>query len=124
GDYAVNNANRLLYKRAPAQPMGIRHKVVSSNQPPGPGTYTLPRLVGPNTVYTRASPCYSMQGKSKNNGFSEDLAKTPGPAAFPRVEQDVYKKRAPAYVMGTKTQLRGDPTVKPGPADYYLGQVR
>ncbi|XP_035752460.1 outer dense fiber protein 3-like [Egretta garzetta] len=42
---------------------------------PGPGTYTLPRLVGPNTAYTRASPCYSLRGKSKHNGFAQDLAK-------------------------------------------------
>lgn len=42
---------------------------------PGPGTYTLPRLVGPNTAYTHASPCYSIKGKSKHNSFAEDLAK-------------------------------------------------
>ncbi|XP_009461933.1 PREDICTED: outer dense fiber protein 3 [Nipponia nippon] len=51
------------------------------------------------------------------------LSQTPGPTAFPRVELDIYKKRAPAYTMGTKTGLGGDQTPKPGPADYCLGKV-
>ena len=52
------------------------------------------------------------------------LFQTPGPAAFPKVELDVYKKRAPMYTMGTKSRLGGDKTVKPGPADYCPGKVR
>ncbi|KAM6107483.1 ciliary microtubule associated protein 1A-like [Phoenicopterus ruber ruber] len=122
-DYATDKANKHLYKCAPAQSMAFRHKAVRTDQPPGPGTYTLPRLVGPNTAYTHASPCYSMTGKRKHNGFAEDLAKTPGPAAFPKVELDIYKKRAPMYTMGTKSSLGGDKTVKPGPADYCPGKV-
>ncbi|KAM6107482.1 ciliary microtubule associated protein 1A-like [Phoenicopterus ruber ruber] len=153
GNYATDKANKHLYKRAPAQSMAFWHKAVRTDQPPGepwqaaslpprrcssprrtptrslpiplpgPGTYTLPRLVGPNTAYTHASPCYSMTGKRKHNGFAEDLAKTPGPAAFPKVELDIYKKRAPMYTMGTKSSLGGNKTVKPGPADYSLGKV-
>ncbi|XP_075345477.1 ciliary microtubule associated protein 1A-like [Mycteria americana] len=123
-DYSTDKANKHLYKCAPAQSMAFRHKAVTTDQTPGPGTYTLPRLVGPNTAYTHASPCYSLKGKSKHRGFAEDLSKTPGPAAFPKVELDVYKKRAPMYTMGTKSRLAGDKTVKPGPADYCLGKVR
>ncbi|KAM6410662.1 ciliary microtubule associated protein 1A-like [Pluvialis apricaria] len=51
------------------------------------------------------------------------LFQTPGPAAFPKVELDIYKQRAPTYVMGTKARPGGDQTVKPGPADYCLGKV-
>jgi len=32
-------------------------------------------MMGPNTAHTHASPCYSMQGKSKHHSFAEDLAK-------------------------------------------------
>nr|XP_009935459.1 PREDICTED: outer dense fiber protein 3-like [Opisthocomus hoazin] len=42
---------------------------------PRPNAYTLPRMMGPNTAHTHASPCYSMQGKSKHHSFAEDLAK-------------------------------------------------
>ncbi|KAM6107489.1 ciliary microtubule associated protein 1A-like [Phoenicopterus ruber ruber] len=122
-DYATDKANKHLYKCVPAQSMAFRHKAVRTDQPPGPGTYTLPRLVGPNTASTHASPCYSVTGKRKHNGFAEDLSKTPGPAAFPKVELDIYKKRAPTYTMGTKSSLGSDKTVKPGPADYCLGKV-
>uniref|UniRef100_A0A8C3K1X4 ODF3A protein n=1 Tax=Calidris pygmaea TaxID=425635 RepID=A0A8C3K1X4_9CHAR len=90
----------------------------SAPSPPGPGAYTLPRLIGPNTTYTTASPCYSMVGKKKRGGFTEDLAKTPGPAAFPKVEVDVFKTRSPSYTAASKAGAGGDRTVKPGPADY------
>ncbi|KFO14578.1 Outer dense fiber protein 3, partial [Balearica regulorum gibbericeps] len=90
-----NKANKYLNKCTLVQSVAFQSKVVISDQAPGPGTYTLPRLVGPNTAYTHASLCYSMKGKSKHNGFAEDLSKTPGPAAFPKMELDVYKKRLP-----------------------------
>ncbi|NXS12171.1 ODF3A protein, partial [Neodrepanis coruscans] len=98
-DYSTDNANRHIYFNPPVQSMAFRHKPFKGLQTPGPGTYTLPRLLGPNTVYTHASPCYSMRGKSLYNSCFQDLAKTPGPAAFPKVELDVYKKRAPKYTI-------------------------
>ncbi|NXN59937.1 ODF3A protein, partial [Rynchops niger] len=98
-DYSAEAASKHVFKRPPEQPMAFRHKEVNAGQTPGPGTYTLPRLVGPNTAYTRASPCYSMAGRRKHHGLAEDLTKTPGPAAFPRVGLDVYKTRAPTYTM-------------------------
>uniref|UniRef100_A0A8C3J9N5 ODF3A protein n=1 Tax=Calidris pygmaea TaxID=425635 RepID=A0A8C3J9N5_9CHAR len=96
----------------------------SAPSPPGPGAYTLPRLVGPNTAYTTASPCYTMVGKKKRGGFAEDLARTPGPAAFPKVDVDVYKTKHPSYTMASKAGAGGDRTPKPGPADYRVGKVR
>uniref|UniRef100_A0A8C4TP61 Outer dense fiber of sperm tails 3 n=1 Tax=Falco tinnunculus TaxID=100819 RepID=A0A8C4TP61_FALTI len=90
---------------------------------PGVGTYMLPRLVGHNTACVPASPCYSMKGKSKHYSYLEDVPKTPGPAAFSKVDLDTYKNRAPRYTMGSRTRLGGDKTVKPGPADYCPGKV-
>ncbi|XP_071618266.1 ciliary microtubule associated protein 1A [Heliangelus exortis] len=121
-DYFTERANKLLYRRVPAQSMSFRHEVKPALVP-GPGAYTLPRVVGPNTVYTPASPCYSMGGKSKHNSYADDLAKTPGPAAYRKVELDIYNRRAPTYTMGTKTSFGLRPTVTPGPADYSLGKV-
>lgn len=52
------------------------------------------------------------------------LLQTPGPAALPRVAVDVYKKRAPAYTMAARPKHGEGKAVKPGPADYNVGQVR
>ncbi|XP_057243279.1 outer dense fiber protein 3-like, partial [Malurus melanocephalus] len=89
---------------------------------PGPATYTLPRILGPNTAYTHANPCYSMKWKSQYGSCFRDLAKTPGPAAFDRVEMDVYKTRAPKFTMGLRTKLAG-PGASPGPAEYVPGKL-
>ncbi|OXB51258.1 hypothetical protein ASZ78_010449, partial [Callipepla squamata] len=99
-DYCIEAANRHVFKCPPVQSMAFRREPIRTDRPPGPGTYKLPRLLGPNTVYTSASPCYSLRGRSQRGRFDEDLAKTPGPAAFPTVAVDAYKTRAPAYTMG------------------------
>uniref|UniRef100_A0A8C5TLW5 ODF3A protein n=1 Tax=Malurus cyaneus samueli TaxID=2593467 RepID=A0A8C5TLW5_9PASS len=48
---------------------------------PGPATYTLPRILGPNTAYTHANPCYSMKWKSQYGSCFRDLAKVSSPAS-------------------------------------------
>ncbi|XP_040506065.2 outer dense fiber protein 3-like protein 2 [Gallus gallus] len=77
--------------------------------------------MGPNTVYTSASPCYSVRGRSQRGRFDEDLAKTPGPAALPKVPVDAYKTRAPAYTMAARPKAGEGKAAKPGPADYSVG---
>ncbi|NWI87853.1 ODF3A protein, partial [Pitta sordida] len=98
-DYSMDMANRHVYISPPVHSMIFRQKALKGFQTPGPGTYTLPRLLGPNTACTHANPCYSMRWKSSYNSCFQDLAKTPGPAAFSKVELDVYKRRAPKYTM-------------------------
>ncbi|NWW40109.1 ODF3A protein, partial [Panurus biarmicus] len=123
GDYTTDHANKQVYHTAPASSMKFRPKDMKGFRTPGPGTYTLPRILGPQTVYTHAEPCYSMKWKSQYQSCFQDLAKTPGPAAFPTVEMDIYKRRAPMYSMGLRTKLAGK-GMFPGPADYRLGKVR
>ncbi|KAL2294643.1 hypothetical protein Nmel_008386 [Mimus melanotis] len=48
---------------------------------------------------------------------------TPGPAAFNRVDMDIYKPRAPKFTMGLKTTPVGK-GMGPGPAEYSPGKVR
>ncbi|NWX63757.1 ODF3A protein, partial [Promerops cafer] len=98
-DYTTEHANKHIYCSAPANSMVFRPKDFKRIRTPGPGAYTLPRILGPHTVYTHAEPCYSMRWKSKYQSCFHDLAKTPGPAAFPKVELDIYKTRAPKYTM-------------------------
>ncbi|XP_037258538.1 outer dense fiber protein 3 [Falco rusticolus] len=79
----------------------------------------------------KGSSCTSMVrvGSARTNthlghpASSTPLLQTPGPAAFPKVDLDTYKNRAPRYTMGSRTRLGGDKTVKPGPADYCPGKV-
>ncbi|NXO83553.1 ODF3A protein, partial [Sitta europaea] len=98
-DYNTDPANKHLYHTAPANSMVSRPKDFESFRTPGPGTYTLPRVLGPHTAATHAEPCYSMRWKSQYQSCFQDLAETPGPAAFSKVEMDVYKHRAPKYSM-------------------------
>ncbi|NXH50766.1 ODF3A protein, partial [Dicaeum eximium] len=98
-DYKTDPANKHVYSKAPSNTMVFRPKSLKGFRTPGPGTYTLPRILGPHTAYTHAEPCYSMTWKSKYKSCFQDAAKTPGPAAFSKVELDVFKTRAPRYTM-------------------------
>ncbi|RLV62720.1 hypothetical protein DV515_00019014, partial [Chloebia gouldiae] len=121
-DYTTDPANKHVYYKAPANSLASRPKDLKGFRTPGPGTYTLPRVLGPHTAYTHAEPCYSMKGKSQYQSCFHDLAMTPGPAAFAKVDMDVYKTRAPKYTMGLKTKVAGKDGI-PGPADYKMGKV-
>ncbi|OXB52867.1 hypothetical protein ASZ78_001810, partial [Callipepla squamata] len=122
-DYSIEAASRHVFKCPLVQSMAFCREPVRTDRPPGPSTYMLPRLMGPNTAYTSASPCYSVRGRSQRGRFDEDLAKTPGPAAFPPVAVDAYRTRAPAYTMGVQPKPGAAKAVKPGPADYSIGWV-
>nr|XP_025973567.1 outer dense fiber protein 3 [Dromaius novaehollandiae] len=123
GDYSLEKSKNHIYKCAPAHSMSFRHETTDVDITPGPDAYTVPRVMGPNTAYTAASPCYSMKWRSKLGLCEEDLCKTPGPAAYRKTELDVYKTRAPKYTIGTHSKPIEDEAVKPGPADYYIGKV-
>ncbi|PKK18793.1 outer dense fiber protein 3-like [Columba livia] len=92
-DYSPEKSNRHVFKCPPEPSMAFRNQGVKTNLSPGPSTYTLPRVLGPNTAHTPASPCHSMKSRSQRDRYDADLAK-----------------------------LR-DKTVKPGPADYRMGRV-
>ncbi|KAM9148936.1 LOW QUALITY PROTEIN: ciliary microtubule associated protein 1A [Pangshura tecta] len=121
--YVEPSMTRKGKETAPAYTMCGRPSVKTEVTPgPSPGTYTIPRVMGPNTVDKTASPCYSMKWKSKLGRFDEDLHKTPGPAAYKKTDVDVYKKRAPKYSMSSRIKPAG--TVRhPGPGDYYPGKI-
>uniref|UniRef100_A0A8V1ANU6 ODF3A protein n=1 Tax=Gallus gallus TaxID=9031 RepID=A0A8V1ANU6_CHICK len=77
---------------------------LSAAPPAGPGTYTLPRLMGPNTVYTSASPCYSVRGRSQRGRFDEDLAKVSSAAPLFRVSIRTWA--APPVPQGLPSLLQ------------------
>ncbi|XP_065494317.1 ciliary microtubule associated protein 1A-like [Caloenas nicobarica] len=74
GDYCPEKPNRHVLKCPPVKSMSFRHRGIKTDLPPGAGTYMLPRVLGPSTVHTAASPCNSMRWKSQQNHYSADLA--------------------------------------------------
>ena len=69
------------------------------------------------------APCYSMTGRSKIGGFSEDLKKTPGPGAYNTTEPSTYKEKRPSYSMTSRNTMPGDATIKPGPGAHSPERV-
>ncbi|OXB50788.1 hypothetical protein ASZ78_013528, partial [Callipepla squamata] len=90
GDYSIEAASRHVFKCPPVQSMAFRREPVRTDRPPSPGTYTLPRLIGPKTAYTSASPCYSVRGRSQRGRFDEDLAKVSSAAALFHVNVGIW----------------------------------
>uniref|UniRef100_A0A8B9PMP8 Outer dense fiber of sperm tails 3 n=1 Tax=Apteryx owenii TaxID=8824 RepID=A0A8B9PMP8_APTOW len=78
-------------KQAPAYTCSGAKPPVKEGCSPGPGTYTIPRVMGPNTVYTTASPCYSMKWRSKPGLSEKDLCKV-----------TLTKPQAPAITFGIR----------------------
>ncbi|NWX38700.1 ODF3A protein, partial [Notiomystis cincta] len=73
-DYTTDNANKHIFYTAPSRSMVSRPKDLKTFRTPGPGTYSLPRILGPNTVATHAEPSYSLTGKSQYQSCFADLA--------------------------------------------------
>ena len=46
-------------------------------------------------IYYSAGPSYSMSEQSKFRSFSEDLAKTPGPARYGATDNNKYLRKQP-----------------------------
>ncbi|POI19891.1 hypothetical protein CIB84_016363, partial [Bambusicola thoracicus] len=103
-DYRTEAANRHVFKCPPVQSMAFRREPLRTDHPPGPGTYTLPRLMGPNTAYTSASPCYSVRGRSQRGRFDEDLAKVS--SAAPLFHVSIRTWAAPPVPQGLPSLLQ------------------
>ncbi|XP_065606251.1 LOW QUALITY PROTEIN: ciliary microtubule associated protein 1A-like [Cyrtonyx montezumae] len=129
-DYCIEAASRHVFKCPPVPSVASRREPIQTDRIPGPDTYMLlstvygqlPRLIGPNTAYTSASPCNSLTGRSQRGRFDEDLAKTLDPTSFPRVAVDACRTRAPVYTMGARPKPGAANAAKPGPADYSVGR--
>lgn len=90
---------------------------------PSPNSYTLPQLLGPKVPNKSSSSSYSMTARAKAGGFSEDLAKTPGPGRYHTIEPNSVKNKAPQYSMLGRSYMPGDSTRKPGPGAYSPEKV-
>ena len=48
---------------------------------------------------------------------------TPGPGTYKTTDPDGYKKKAPTYSLGSRCQMPGDNTHKPGPGSHSPEKV-
>uniref|UniRef100_A0A8C6CXR5 Ciliary microtubule associated protein 1B n=1 Tax=Moschus moschiferus TaxID=68415 RepID=A0A8C6CXR5_MOSMO len=125
GRYFPERAGNAAYPSAPRHTIAPRNWGLRlESQTPGPGTYTMPSLLGPRVVGKVSAPTYSIYGRSAVGSFCEDLSKTPGPCAYHAVNPGVYKPRAPQFSMLARTSFPQGNTLNPGPAAYNVDQHR
>uniref|UniRef100_A0A8C2WUW9 Ciliary microtubule associated protein 1B n=1 Tax=Cyclopterus lumpus TaxID=8103 RepID=A0A8C2WUW9_CYCLU len=119
GKYSPEHSERVLFHTAPAYTLSGRSKDISNIQTPGPASYSLPQMLGSNTVVTSAAPTFSFCGRNTIGTFHEDLKKTPGPAAYNTVDACIYRHKPPQFSMKGRNFPPGETTKKPGPGAHY-----
>ncbi|XP_076444556.1 ciliary microtubule associated protein 1A-like [Babylonia areolata] len=123
GAYSPERTGPSGKRMPPSYSFGIRHRSRQTDQTPAANKYTLDGMLG-STIQSgkRQAPCYTLRGRSKIGGFSEDLSKTPGPK-YDVVHTDVNKNRAPIYSLTSRNTMPGDSTRKPGPGAHSPEKV-
>lgn len=118
GHYSPERSNRSIYRSSPAFSLSGRTKDCTNYNVPGPASYQLPQVIGSKTAVTASAPMYSLCGRSKTGGFSEDLKKTPGPAAYKVVDPRIYRHSSPQFSMTGRNFTPGQTSKMPGPGTY------
>lgn len=118
--YKTENVWPQGERKRPSYTMGARVRYTQRENVPGPNNYTLPVLIGPKimTSTKRGGPSYTMSDRSNIRSYSEDLAKTPGPAQYGATENNNYLKKQPQYTLQGRSKLPKDHTQKPGPGAH------
>ena len=85
--------------------------------PAGPGTYTMPSLLGPRVVGKVSAPNYSIYGRSAVGSFCEDLSKVVGGEGGRRCPQGAARGwRSEGPEAGHSASPAPTPRRHPGPA--------
>ncbi|XP_075466310.1 protein CIMAP1D [Ascaphus truei] len=111
------------HHRPPSYSMGSRTHYRSMDQVPAPNTYSLPPVLGPRAPGKLSAPAYSLSGRPRAGGHSEDLAQTPGPAHYHLTEPSSYLQRGPAYSMLARHRGAKREPSTPGPGAYSPEKV-
>lgn len=70
-----------------------------------------------------ASASFTISGRCRSGGYSEDLSKTPGPGRYNSTDPSIYLPRQPAFSMLGRNGLPADTTLKPGPGSHNPEKV-
>jgi hypothetical protein len=124
GTYSPEKSGPSAAHRAPQYSFGDRTRLRATDKNPAPNAYSLPTLLGKTVEGGKTqAACYSLRGRSKVGGFSEDLQKTPGPGTYTVTHPDSYHNKAPLYSMLGRNMMPGDGTLKPGPGAHSPERV-
>ncbi|KAF6105226.1 outer dense fiber of sperm tails 3 [Phyllostomus discolor] len=123
GDYFPERSTKHVFDSAPSHSISARTRTFRVDSTPGPAAYMLPAVMGPHSVGKASQPSFSIKGRSKLGGFSDDLHKTPGPAAYHQTDVQVTKLKAPQYTIAARVEPPGDKTLKPGPGAHSPEKV-
>ena len=80
---------------------------------PGPGTYTVPSLLGPRVIGKVSAPIYSIYGRSAVGSVFEDLSKVEGLRARGSVGVSQADRREPGKGGGRGPAEKGSRTQRP-----------
>ncbi|KAK3727983.1 hypothetical protein QZH41_015936, partial [Actinostola sp. cb2023] len=105
GTYSPEKVHPQGERHAPVYSMGSRTRYRKRDATPSPNSYSLPSLIGPKVPNKFSSASYSMTGRAKTGGFSEDLAKTPGPGQYRIIRPDTYKNKSAQYSMLSRSYM-------------------
>ncbi|KAM9807770.1 ciliary microtubule associated protein 1B [Neosynchiropus ocellatus] len=123
GHYSPERSDKSVFRSASAFSLSGRSKDDRSNHLPGPASYTLPSVFGSKTVGIPGAPAYSLSGRTKVGSITEDLKKTPGPAAYRVVDTCLYKTKAPQYSATGRHYTPTEATRTPGPGAHVPERV-
>jgi len=122
GTYAPESAGQNAHYKAPQYSMSGRNAGLKTDNNPSPNTYSVDAPFKKNSR-ARSAPRFSFGGRHSIGHFTEDLAKTPGPAVYESVDPSRTKSAAPQYSMTARNNLPGDNTTKPGPGAHSPEKV-
>ena len=73
--YSCEKVKIFKQKTAPSYSFGSRTRYAQKEKTPAPNSYTMPNMIGIEIPSKSAPPAFSMRGRPRIGGFSEDLQK-------------------------------------------------
>jgi len=124
GSYKPESQRITKQTYAAQYSFGLNLRKAKKDSNPAPNAYSLETMTGNlgNCTSRPGPPCYTLSGRTKINDFTYDFAKTPGPGQSTSVN-NVTKRKAPVYSMGSRSYQPGDSTQKPAPNAHSREKV-
>eukprot|EP00055_Hartaetosiga_balthica_P009980 m.41088 g.41088 ORF g.41088 m.41088 type:complete len:258 (+) comp6978_c0_seq2:87-860(+) len=108
----------LPAKSGPSYSLGIRPPELKKSETPSPGSYDIRKTV---TSKQKSSLAYSLGGRLKVGGFSDNSIVSPAPGSYSA--SLCNKKLAPSFSMSGRTYMPDAGTETPGPGQHALQRV-
>lgn len=124
GTNQPEKSDQIIRCRASAYSFGSRYNDKTTDNTPGPNRYLLPDTFGKTVESNRPqAPSYSVKSRTKNDGFSDELQNSPGPAAYGAVDTRHYRSRPHGHTMSGRYRVPADMTKTPGPGSHEFEKV-